>query len=116
MKIKIVTDSASNMTCLEGVAFENVPLKINTDKKEYVDDASLNIEQMVEELSVYKGRSGTAASGKEAGPSEKEEKLPWAVRLCADRSDLQLQPDGKQPPAQTAGRNHLQERKGVRFL
>lgn len=63
MKIKIVTDSASNMTCLEGVAFENVPLKINTDKKEYVDDASLNIEQMVEELSVYKGRSGTACPG-----------------------------------------------------
>lgn len=63
MKIKIVTDSASNMTCLEGVAFKNVPLKINTDKKEYVDDASLNIEQMVEELSVYKGRSGTACPG-----------------------------------------------------
>lgn len=63
MKIKIVTDSASNMTCLEGVAFENVPLKINTDKKEYVDDASLNIEQMVEELSAYKGRSGTACPG-----------------------------------------------------
>ncbi len=63
MKIKIVTDSASNMTSLEGVAFENVPLKINTDKKEYVDDASLNVEQMVEELSVYKGRSGTACPG-----------------------------------------------------
>ena len=63
MKIKIVTDSASNLTCLEGVNFENVPLTINTDKKEYVDNASLDVEQMVEELSVYKGRSGTACPG-----------------------------------------------------
>lgn len=63
MKIKIVTDSASNMTSLEGVAFESVPLTISTDKKEYIDDASLNVEQMVEELSVYKGRSGTACPG-----------------------------------------------------
>lgn len=63
MKVKIVTDSAANMAALEGVAFESVPLKIITDNKEYVDDAALNIEMMVEELSTYKGRSGTACPG-----------------------------------------------------
>lgn len=63
MKVKIVTDSASNMANLEGIAFENVPLKIITDCKEYVDDASLDVEMMVEELSSYKGRSGTACPG-----------------------------------------------------
>ena len=63
MKIKIVTDSASNMYTLEGVAFEVAPLKIITNEKEYVDDASLDVANMVKELSVYKGRSGTACPG-----------------------------------------------------
>lgn len=63
MKIKIVTDSASNMLNLEGVAFESAPLKIVTDQKEYVDDADLDIEAMVSDLSTYKGRSGTACPG-----------------------------------------------------
>ncbi len=60
MKVKIVTDSAANMTSLEDVAFASVPLKIITDRKEYVDNTDLNIEAMVEDLSTYKGRSGTA--------------------------------------------------------
>lgn len=63
MKIKIVTDSAANMIDLEGVAFESAPLKIVTDQKEYVDNADLDIEAMVTDLSTYKGRSGTACPG-----------------------------------------------------
>ncbi len=63
MKIKIVTDSAANMIDLEGVAFESAPLKIVTDQKEYVDNADLDIETMVTDLSTYKGRSGTACPG-----------------------------------------------------
>lgn len=60
MKVKIVTDSAANVQSMEGVAFESVPLKIITDQKEYVDNADLDIEEMVRDLSTYKGRSGTA--------------------------------------------------------
>ena len=63
MKIKIVTDSASNMTSLEGIDFQSVPLKIITDDKEYVDDINLDVEGMVNDLSTYKGRSGTACPG-----------------------------------------------------
>ena len=63
MKIKIVTDSASNMFSLDGVDFESVPLKIVTDEKEYVDTAALNVAGMVAELGAYKGRSGTACPG-----------------------------------------------------
>lgn len=63
MKIKIVTDSASNMTSLEGVDFQSVPLKIITGDKEYVDDINLDVEGMVNDLSTYKGRSGTACPG-----------------------------------------------------
>ena len=60
MKIKLVTDSAANLYEMEGIDFEAVPLKIITDKKEYVDNISLDVEQMVSDLGLYKGRSGTA--------------------------------------------------------
>lgn len=60
MNVKIVADSSANLPALAGVSYASVPLKIVTDEKEYVDDASLNTEQMVCELEAYKGRSGTA--------------------------------------------------------
>lgn len=63
MKIKIVTDSASNMFALEGVDFESVPLRIVTSAKEYVDNTDLDVAAMVSELSTYKGRSSTACPG-----------------------------------------------------
>ena len=63
MKIKIVTDSASNMLALDGVDFQSVPLRMITDEKEYVDNDDLDVEGMVNDLSVYKGRSGTACPG-----------------------------------------------------
>ena len=63
MRIKIVSDSAANMYALDGVAFQSAPLKIVTNEKEYVDDVDLDVAAMVEELSTYKGRSGTACPG-----------------------------------------------------
>lgn len=63
MRVKIVVDSASNMRFLDGVAFASTPLKIITNEKEYVDDENLDVAGMVQELSTYKGKSGTACSG-----------------------------------------------------
>ena len=60
MKIKIVSDSSCNITSLEGLSFESVPLTIVTDKKEYVDDCNLDVSQMVKDLREYKGKSSTA--------------------------------------------------------
>ena len=60
MTIKIVADSSANLPAFSGMDYASVPLKIVTDEKEYVDDTSLNTEQMVCELEAYKGRSGTA--------------------------------------------------------
>ena len=59
-KIKIVADSSADVTELDGVSFESVPLKIITDEKQYVDNAELNVYEMVDELSKYKGRSSTS--------------------------------------------------------
>lgn len=63
MKIKIVTDSASNMMALDGVPFASVPLRIVTEEKEYIDHANLNVHEMVQELHSYSGRSQTACPG-----------------------------------------------------
>lgn len=63
MKVKIVTDSAANMLALEGVDFQSVPLTIIAGEKEYIDDENLDVEKMVHELSVHKGRSQTACPG-----------------------------------------------------
>lgn len=58
--MKIVSDSASNITSLEGVDFASVSIRVLTDQKEYVDDSEAGVAQMVEELSVYKGKSRTS--------------------------------------------------------
>lgn len=60
MTHKIVSDSSCNLFSLEHVAFENVPMKIRTDKKEYVDDKNLDTAAMMADLAKYKGKSGTA--------------------------------------------------------
>ena len=59
-KIKIVTDSSSNLTELMGVPFAFAPLKIHTAEKEYVDAAELDVHAMVTELHSYSGRSSTS--------------------------------------------------------
>lgn len=55
---KIVLDSSANMAT-ESHVF-SVPLKIITDRKEYIDDANLNITEMVWQLQTYTGPSSTA--------------------------------------------------------
>ena len=63
MKRKIVVDSAANLRAFAGVDFQSVPLVIRTADKEYVDDANLDVLDMAETLSTYKGKSGTACPG-----------------------------------------------------
>ena len=57
---KIVTDSSSDLLTLGGVPFQSVPLKIRTEQTEYVDDASLDVQQMVDDLYEHKGRSSSS--------------------------------------------------------
>ncbi len=59
-KIKIVSDSSSDMLELKGVDFTSVPLKITTDDREFVDDEFLGVEEMVAYLDKYKGKSTTS--------------------------------------------------------
>ena len=61
--IKIVTDSAADVLGLERVDFAYAPLKIVTDDREFVDNAFLDVEEMVQYFDSYKGRSKTSCPG-----------------------------------------------------
>ncbi len=53
----IAADSAADLTALSRVRFTAAPLKIRTAQREYVDDPTLDIAGMVEDLRSYSGRS-----------------------------------------------------------
>lgn len=59
-KIKIVADSSADMLELVNVPFCSAPLKIRTDEKEFIDNKNLNVKEMVDYLSEYKGKSSTS--------------------------------------------------------
>lgn len=63
MKIRIVADSSANLQTTEDKSIVSVPLKIMTDLKEYIDDETLDVESMTEDLAEYRGRSGSACPG-----------------------------------------------------
>ncbi len=65
MNFKIISDSSSDITSLEGLAFESVPLKIITDEAEYVDSPSLDINGMIADLKKYKGTSRSSCPNAE---------------------------------------------------
>ena len=56
-KIKIITDSSSDVLSLEGIDFANAPLKIISDDRQFIDDAELDVAEMVEYLEHYKGKT-----------------------------------------------------------
>ena len=58
--IRIVTDSSSDMRELGGFPFESAALKIVTAEKEYIDNLDLNVEEMVNDLLAYRGKSSTS--------------------------------------------------------
>lgn len=64
MKWNIVCDSSCDILELkhlaDGVMFSIAPLKIRLGNKEYVDDASLNVKALREEMKKFKGASSTA--------------------------------------------------------
>lgn len=60
MKYKIVADSSADLGHLSAADFCSVPLKIVTDEKEFVDDSHLDLDEMLDYLAGYKGRSGSS--------------------------------------------------------
>ena len=59
MNYKMVSDSSSNVLTMASSHYASVPMKVRADK-EYVDDVSLDLAEMVEGLKNHKGKSGSA--------------------------------------------------------
>lgn len=60
MNYKIVSDSAASILDLNGMNFASVPLHIIVDNKDFVDDETLNLNEMLDTLASYDGKSSTS--------------------------------------------------------
>lgn len=59
-KIKIVSDSSSDLLMLDNIEFASSPMKIIAAKREFVDDENLNVDGMANFFNEYKERSQTS--------------------------------------------------------
>ena len=64
-KTRIITDSSSDIIYLDGISFASAPLKIVTSERQYLDDASLDVAAMVQDLRAYSGKSSTSCPNTE---------------------------------------------------
>ncbi len=60
MITRIIADSSVDTLSMEGQDFFSVPLTISTDERTFTDDAGLNIDEMLDYLASYRGRSFTS--------------------------------------------------------
>lgn len=59
-KIRIAVDSSANLLALPQMDFASAPLKIITEEKEFIDNATLDVDAMIHFFDQYKGRSQTS--------------------------------------------------------
>lgn len=64
--VKFVTDSSTDMSPDKSINLEIVPLKIYTDERDFVDDSSLDVHDMLVYLKNYKDRSYTSCPSTES--------------------------------------------------
>lgn len=65
MNIKIVTDSAADLTAMDGIDMAYAPMKICTAEREFTDNDSINVREMVDFLYNYKSRSSSSCPNAE---------------------------------------------------
>jgi len=59
--VKFIADSSCDLKEYPGICFETVPLMISTDERNFTDDTSLNVTEVLDYLEGYKARSFTAS-------------------------------------------------------
>jgi fatty acid-binding protein DegV len=60
MSIQIVCDSSANILASQDKAYSTVPMKIIAGDREFVDNPQLEVQEMVDYLKAYKGKSGSS--------------------------------------------------------
>lgn len=58
--VKIVADSSANLLTLSATPFAAAPMKVITSQKEFIDNADLDVDGMVQWFDSYKGKSKTS--------------------------------------------------------
>ena len=51
---RVVADCSADITEIEGVDFRSVPLSIYTDERTFIDDADLDLNEMLDYLEAYR--------------------------------------------------------------
>ena len=59
-KIRIVSDSSSDLFTLSGVEYASAPMKVIAGEHEFIDDEELDVDSMVDFFNKYKGKSRTS--------------------------------------------------------
>lgn len=109
MNFKIVSDSAADLMVFNSaVPFVSVPLTIRTNEREFVDNAELNIKEMLDYLEKFKGKSGSAcpnvATWKNAFGDSKQ---VFGVTITSNLS-------GSYNAARVAAEEYMKENEGAR--
>ncbi len=60
LEFRIAADSSADTFDLYGDSFACAPLKIRTDERDFADNGSLDVEEMVNYLASYKGKSASS--------------------------------------------------------
>lgn len=60
---RFVADSSSDLLQIKGVDFVSVPMSISTSERTFIDDAILDVHEMLDYMEQYKDRSFTACPG-----------------------------------------------------
>ena len=48
--MKLIADSSANLTMLEGVTYQSVPMTIRAGKRDFVDDETLDTHELLDYL------------------------------------------------------------------
>ena len=110
MNYKIVADSSSNVFHVEGMNYSTVPLKIVAGEKEFVDDAQLDLQEMVDFLKSYKGKSGSSC------PNVQEWMEAFGDADCVFGITITKHLSGSYNAAQQAAQMYMEEHPGKKVF
>ena len=108
MRYQIVSDSSSNIFHMESANYTTVPMKIITGEKEYLDNESLDVRGMVDDLRSYKGKSGSScANAQEWLDAFGDADMVFGVTISRNLS-------GSYNAAEAAAREYVEEHPGAK--
>ncbi len=110
MNYKIVADSSSNVFHVEGLHYATVPLKIVAGDREFVDNADLDLQGMVEYLQSYKGKSGSSC------PNVQEWLDAFEGADCIFGITITKHLSGSYNAAQQAAETYMEEHPGTKVF